>query len=73
MVAATAMMKQVKQEERTYDKLMQLIFEENRKDILGQIYSSRYIRHKIAAFDETEKAMLGLLEENRVQPEGGVV
>ena len=70
MVAATAMMKQVKQEERTYDKLMQLIFEENRKDILGQIYSSRYIRHKIAAFDETEKAMLGLLEENRVPPEG---
>ena len=70
MVAAETMTMQAKTE-RTYDKLMQLIFEENRKDVFGQIYSPSYIKHNFATFDETEKVMLKDFEtlENVVKPE----
>ena len=57
MVAAGAMAMETKTE-RIYDKLMHLIFEENRKDIFDQIYSSSYIKHRFVTFDESEKTML---------------
>ena len=66
LMVAAGVMTILFKEERIYDKLMQLIFEENRNDIFGQIYSSSYIKHRFTEFDEAEKVMVSLLktEEN---------
>ena len=61
MVAADAMTMQAKIE-RIYDKLMQLIFEENRKGNFDQIYFPSYIKHRFVTLDQDGKVMLSLFK-----------